>query len=230
MVFPLRDSVRTRRRPWVTWGLIAANLLVFLGQVAAQESVYSLFDLFAVVPSRTLAPGFWLATGGWPLVTLFTSVFMHGSWVHLLGNMLYLWVFGDNVEDLLGHGRYIIFYLACGVLANLAHIFANPTSPVPTIGASGAVAGVLGAYLLSFPTARVLTLFHLGIIIPAVPVRAWLFLAVWFGVQLFSGLSPIWVMDPAETVAFWAHISGFLSGFALVRLLRSEPKAPLPGR
>ncbi|HYF96132.1 MAG TPA: rhomboid family intramembrane serine protease [Symbiobacteriaceae bacterium] len=230
MVFPLHDNIRRRRRPYVTWGLIAVNLLVFLAEVAADQAVYDLLDLFAVVPTQTLALRAWLATGGWPLVTLVTSTFFHGSWMHLLGNMLYLWVFGDNVEDLLGHGRYILFYLLCGILANLAHIFANPTSAVPTIGASGAVAGVLGAYLLSFPGARVLTLFHLGIIIPAVPVRAWLFLALWFLMQLFSGLTPIWAAEVTQTVAFWAHISGFLSGFALVRLLRPEPKAPLAGR
>ncbi|HWI53403.1 MAG TPA: rhomboid family intramembrane serine protease, partial [Symbiobacteriaceae bacterium] len=170
MVFPLRDSIRSRRRPWVTWGLVAANLLVFLAEVAAAHSVYDLLDLFAVVPTQALAARVWLASGGWPLVTLFTSVFFHGSWLHLLGNMLYLWVFGDNVEDILGHGRYLVFYLLCGVLANLAHILANPTSAVPTIGASGAVAGVLGAYLFSFPRARVLTVFQLGLFVPVLPI------------------------------------------------------------
>ncbi|HWI60791.1 MAG TPA: rhomboid family intramembrane serine protease [Symbiobacteriaceae bacterium] len=229
MVFPLRDSIRARRRPWVTWGLVAANLLVFIAEIAADRSVYGLLELFGVVPTQALALRVWIATGGWPLVTLITSTFFHGSWLHLLGNMLYLWVFGDNVEDLLGHGRYLLFYILCGALANLAHIFANPTSPVPTIGASGAVAGVLGAYLFSFPQARVLTLFHLGIIIPAVPVRAWLYLVLWFLSQLYSGLSPIWVSGGAQSVAFWAHISGFLSGFALVRLLAPKPKAPVPG-
>jgi len=214
----------------VTWGLVAANLLVFLAEVAAASSVYDLLDLFAVVPTQALQSRVWFATGGWPLVTLFTSTFFHGSWLHLLGNMLYLWVFGDNVEDILGHGRYLVFYLLCGVLANLAHIFANPTSGIPTIGASGAVAGVLGAYLLSFPHARILTVFQFGIFVPVLPIRAWAFLAFWFLMQLFSGLSPIWTADTAQTVAFWAHISGFLSGFALVRLLRPEPKAPVPGR
>lgn len=230
MVFPIRDSTPSRRQPWVTRGLIALNLLVFLAEVAADQAIYGLLELFAVVPSQALALRVWVATGGWPLVTLFTSTFFHGSWLHLLGNMLYLWVFGDNVEDILGHGRYILFYLLCGALANVAHILANPTSPVPTIGASGAVAGVLGAYLLSFPRARILTLIPLGIFIPAVPVRAWLFLAVWFLMQLYSGLAPIWAADTVQAVAFWAHISGFLSGFALIRLLRPESRDPVPGR
>jgi membrane associated rhomboid family serine protease len=230
MVFPLRDSVRTRRRPWVTYSLIFVNLAVFLLELAAGSSASLLVSTFAVVPTRVLNPGFWLATAGWPLVTLVTSTFVHGSWGHVVGNMLYLWVFGDNIEDLLGKGRFLLFYLLCGALANVAHILANPTSGVPTIGASGAVAGVLGGYILSYPRARVLTLIPIGFFVPAIKVPAWAYLGLWFLVQLASGLAPIWVSDVTRTVAFWAHISGFLSGIALVPLLRSNGGELLPGR
>ncbi|HLN61299.1 MAG TPA: rhomboid family intramembrane serine protease [Symbiobacteriaceae bacterium] len=229
MVFPLRDSVPTRRRPWVTYSLVALNLVLFLVELGAGDLANDLLSLFAVVPTRVLSLRVWAMTGGWPLVTLVTSTFFHGSWTHLIGNMLYLWVFGDNIEDLLGRGRYLLFYLLCGVLANIAHVAANPSSQALTIGASGAVAGVLGGYLLRFPRAKILTLFPIGFLVPAVPIAASIYLVLWFLMQLFSGLAPIWVRDVTQTVAFWAHISGFLSGFALVRLLEPKRERLLPG-
>ncbi len=230
MVFPLRDSVPTRRRPWVTYTLVALNLAVFLVELGAGDLANDLLSLFAVVPTRVLSLRVWAMTGGWPLVTLVTATFFHGSWTHLIGNMLYLWVFGDNIEDLLGRGRYLLFYLLCGVLANVAHVLANPSSQALTIGASGAVAGVLGGYLLRFPRAKILTLFPIGFLVPAVPIAASIYLVLWFLMQLFSGLAPIWVRDVTQTVAFWAHISGFLSGFALVRLLEPNRERRLAGR
>ncbi len=230
MTFPLRDSVRTRSRPWVTYTLILLNVLVFLLEVASGTAAYDLLMSFAVVPIQALSPAFWLASLGWPIVTLFTSTFFHGSWTHLIGNMLYLWVFGDNVEDWLGHGRFILFYILCGVLAGVAHIFANPTSTTPTIGASGAVAGVLGGYILRYPRARVLTLMPIGFFVPAFPVPAWAYLGFWFIVQLASGLAPIWVQEVTQTVAFWAHISGFLVGIALARLMGPVAGEPLQER
>ena len=230
MVFPLRDSVPTRRRPWVTYTLVALNLAVFLVELGAGDLANDLLSLFAVVPTRVLSLRAWAMTGGWPLVTLVTATFFHGSWTHLIGNMLYLWVFGDNIEDLLGRGRYLLFYLLCGVLANVAHVLANPSSQALTIGASGAVAGVLGGYLLRFPRAKILTLFPIGFLVPAVPIAASIYLVLWFLMQLFSGLAPIWVRDVTQTVAFWAHISGFLSGFALVRLLEPNRERRLAGR
>lgn len=227
MVLPVYDNLRVRRRPWVNYILILLNLAVFLVEATSGTGAYWLLALFAVVPQAVLSPVFWLQSAGWPLISLIASTFLHGSWVHVLGNMLYLWIFGDNVEDLLGHGRYLLFYLLCGVLANVAHVLANPQSAVPTIGASGAVAGVLGAYILSFPRAKVLTLIPLGIFVPAVRAPAWIYLSLWFLLQLYSGLAPIWVQDHAQQVAFWAHISGFLSGFALVRLMRPERREVL---
>lgn len=219
MVLPLRDSVRTHKTPWVTYALIATNLAVFAAEVAGGPAVYRLLSMLAVIPVRILNPHVWILTFGWPLVTLLTSTFLHGSWTHVIGNMLYLWVFGDNIEDRLGRVRFFLFYVLCGVLANVAHVLANPTSRVPTIGASGAVAGVLGAYILSYPRARVLTLVPVGLIVPAFRVPAWAYLGLWFVLQLVSGLAPIWAQELTQTVAFWAHISGFLTGIALVRLL-----------
>lgn len=219
LVLPLRDSPAVRRRPWVNWALIALNFAVFLLEMASPVTGEWLIGNFALRPTALLSPDAWAASGGWPLVTLFTSAFLHGSWGHVLGNMLYLWIFGDNLEDRLGHGRYLLFYVLCIALANLAHAVANPTSPIPTIGASGAVAGVLGGYILSFPRARVLALVPIGAFVPAVRVPAWAFLGLWFLVQLASGLAPIWLHDLTQTVAFWAHINGFLSGVALAQLL-----------
>lgn len=230
MVLPVRDSVRKRRYPWLTLTFIALNVAVFLVEASSGPMAHRLIGLLAVVPTDVLNPQVWAAEAGWPLVTLVSSTFLHGSWAHLLGNMLYLWIFGDNIEDLLGPGRYLLFYLLSGVLANVAHILANPVSGVPTIGASGAVAGVLGAYVFLFPRAKVLTLVPLGFVVPAIRVPAWLYLSFWFLTQLVSGLAPIWVREVTQNVAFWAHISGFLSGIALARLLRPTQRSPVPGR
>ncbi len=227
MAFPLRDSPRTRRRPWVVYAIVLANVAVFLIELAAGPAAMDLLSLFGVIPAAALSVQEWIRTAGWPLVTFFTSTFLHGSWGHLIGNMLYLWVFGDNMEDRLGHGRFLLFYVLCGLVASLSNALANPASTVPTIGASGAVAGVLGGYILSYPRARVLTLVPIGLFVPAIRVPAWAYLGVWFVVQLASGLAPIWVRDMTQTVAFWAHINGFLAGIALARLLRRErPQQP----
>lgn len=230
MVIPLRDNIRTRRRPWVTYLLILVNLAIFFREVEAGPAGYHLLEQFAFVPAEFLDPAVWAQTAGWPLVTLVTATFLHGSWMHVLGNMLYLWIFGDNIEDLLGRGRYLLFYVLCGAVGNLAHALANPTSLLPTLGASGAVAGVLGAYILTYPRARILTLVPIGIFVPAVRLPAWVYLGLWFLIQLASGLAPIWVHGLSQTVAFWAHISGFLCGMLLVRTLRSPARRPLRGR
>ncbi len=228
MVFPLRDSPGLRHRPWVTMTLVMINVVVFLLELSSGELAMDLIQTFAVIPAHLLSPDYWVATFGWPLVTMVTGIFMHGSWGHLVGNMLYLWVFGDNLEDRLGRGRFLLFYLLCGVLANIAHALANPLSYTPTIGASGAVAGVLGGYILLFPRARVLTLVPVGLFVPAVRVPAWAYLGLWFVVQLASGLAPLWFQDMTQTVAFWAHINGFLSGVALAQLLRPKARIPKP--
>jgi membrane associated rhomboid family serine protease len=224
MVIPLRDSVRGQVVPWVNYGLVGLNTLVFLLQVADPVLFARMLEYCALVPAHLLDPGTLLRRGFWPLVTLFTSTFLHGSWLHLIGNMLYLWVFGDNVEDRLGHRRYLGFYLLSGGLAGLAHALANPTATIPTVGASGAVAGVLGAYVITYPQARVLTLVPLGLIVPAIRIRVWAYLGLWFLIQLYSGLMPLWAHQVADMVAWWAHISGFLIGISLLKLLAPSPE------
>lgn len=214
MVIPIRDSVRARTRSYVNSTLIALSAAVFLWQVLLDGPAVR---LLALVPARIFDLPALAAAGFWPLLTLVTATFLHGNWVHLIGNMLFLWVFGDNVEDYLGHRRYLVFYLLGGVLANLSHVLANPLSQTPTIGASGAVAAVLGAYALLYPRATVLTLVPLGLLVPAVRVSARVLLGFWFLLQLWQGLTA-----PAAgraPVAWWAHISGFLAGIGLVRML-----------
>lgn len=227
MVIPLRDSVRGRSVPWVTYSLIVANTVVFALQATGGRALMDLLGAFALVPAHLSDPVRLVRSFFWPAATLFTSTFLHGSWLHLIGNMLYLWVFGDNVEDRLGRRRFLVFYLLSGGLAGLAHALANPTSPVPTVGASGAVAGVLGAYVLTYPRAVVLTLVPLGIVVPAIRIPVWIYLGVWFVLQLYSGLMPIWAHEVADVVAWWAHISGFLVGVALMRLMAPPPEQPL---
>ncbi|BDG59665.1 rhomboid family intramembrane serine protease [Caldinitratiruptor microaerophilus] len=214
-MLPLRDSVRTRRRAWMNWLLVAVTTAVFLVQDSGAVERADLFRTLAVIPVRIFDLGLLAGLGYWPLLTLLTATFLHGGWIHLLGNMLYLWVFGDNVEDRLGHLRYLAFYLAGGFVANLAHVLANPFSSIPTIGASGAVAAVLGAYAVTFPQARVLALVPVGAIVPVLRVPAWALLGLWFLLQLWGGIAG----PGAQPVAWWAHIGGFLAGMGLVRLL-----------
>lgn len=215
-MIPLKDSVRPRRTPYVNILLIIANILVFVyGMSLTQAELSRLYFLGGIIPRQFIAS---LLHGGaveGALVPLFTSTFLHGGLLHLLGNMLYLWVFGDNVEDRLGHGGYLLFYLAAGAAGSIAHIVSNPQSTIPTIGASGAIAGILGAYLLFFPRARVLTLIPIGFFITTAYLPAALFLFIWFILQIvnvtFAGLAA-----GAQTVAWWAHIGGFVFGFIFV--------------
>lgn len=207
-MFPIRDHNPAGRTPWATYALIAANVAVYLLCLPVygdERMLTALLDAYALVPAR-------LAAGEAPW-TLVTSMFLHAGFLHLLGNMLFLHVFGDNLEDQLGHAGFLAFYLAAGIGAGIAQVAAAPYSPVPVIGASGAIAGVLGGYLLMFPRARVDVLVFLIVLVRVVPVRAWLLLAVWFAIQLASGLSL-----PADQggVAYWAHSGGFLLGALLV--------------
>lgn len=220
-MIPLHDDIPSRRYPLVTRLLVAASVLVFLYEVSlGPRELWVVVHRLGVVPIRYGPEG--LAAYGWVLlVPLVSSIFLHGGWVHVLSNMLYLWIFGDNVEDRLGHGRFLLFYLLAGVIGNGAHILANPLSRVPAIGASGAIAGVLGAYLVSFPRARVATLVPLGIFLTVVQVPAVLFLFGWFLLQLVSGVAALGVPG-TQQVAWWAHIGGFLSGVLLVGLFAEQ--------
>jgi len=230
LIFPLRDSPQPSTRPVVVRLLVAANVVVFLWQLglSASGQLDAAIELLGFVPRRFFA---WEQLGGAPLdvrrfVPLLTANFLHGGWLHIISNMWFLVVFGDNVEDRLGHLRFLVFYLLCGACSMLAQGWVLPGSTVPAIGASGAIAGVLGAYLVLYPGARVLTLvfFFFRVELPAV-----VFLGVWFLSQLTSGaasLSPV-AGEAAGGVAWWAHIGGFVVGMGLCVLLKHDQASRL---
>ena len=216
-MIPLRDSVRTRHFPLVNTLLMVINVAAFVVTVFLSEPDRVAFlGTFTLVPER-FSPAYLAAYGYWPLATLWTSAFLHGSALHILGNMLYLWIFGDNIEDRLGRWGYLFFYLLSAALSGLIHVVASSGSRIPTLGASGAVAGVLGAYLVTYPRAAVLTLIPLGIFVPAVRIPAWVYLPVWFLIQVASGFATLRGAPPG--VAWWAHVGGFGAGVVLIRLL-----------
>ncbi len=228
-MIPIRDDVPSRTYPIVNVALIALNVLAFLFEVTLEPGQLELLmHDYAVVPARYFASS---SSGLLPLgvdqstvglvVPIFTAMFLHGGWLHVGGNMLYLWIFGDNVEDRMGHAKYVIFYLLCGVLATLAHIFTNAGSRVPSLGASGAIAGVLGAYLVLYPRARVITLVPIFIFLQFIRLPAILLLGFWFVQQFFYGVASIGVHS-AQTggVAWWAHVGGFVSGMLLVNVFK----------
>jgi len=218
-MFPLSDDNPRELTPVVTWALIAASIVVFLWEAslsprAEQVAIYSL----GLIPARLLRgaelPAGIAALPAW--LTVFSSMFIHGGWLHVGGNMLYLWIFGDNVEDSMGHVRFLIFYLVCGTAAALTQSWLSPDATVPMIGASGAIAGVLGAYLLLFPRATVRTLIFLGFFVTIVHIPALIVLGVWFIAQLSSAA----MSSPDEPgVAFWAHVGGFGAGLLLTPFL-----------
>lgn len=225
-MIPFRDNVPSRRYPIITVSLIVTNIAVFVYQLSLPpEMMERFFFQYGVVPAKLhsifQAPSVVLTGLG---TSFFSSMFLHGGLIHLIGNMWYLWIFGDNVEDRMGPVRFCIFYLLCGVLAGLAHIIFNFNSPLPSIGASGAVAGVLGAYLVSFPFARVLTLVPFFFFFPIVELPAILVLGFWFFVQLFNGTAAMSAASSAlGGVAWWAHIGGFLAGMVLVGSFAQRP-------
>ena len=223
-MIPLRDNVPSRTYPLVNITFILINVAVFLYQLMLGPELNLFVRDYAVVPFRYFHDVYVGPRGGIApvsgvdlVIPLFTSMFMHGGWLHLIGNMLYLWIFGDNVEDRLGHFRYVVFYLLCGLTASLAHIWFNPNSRVPSLGASGAIAGVLSAYMLLYPRARVLVLLPLWFYFTTFEAPALLFLGFWFVQQFLYGLFSLSVAS-AQTggVAWWAHIGGFVSGAILL--------------
>jgi membrane associated rhomboid family serine protease len=225
-VIPLRDANPTRRTPWVTLSLIIACLVVFAWQQGltfsgGQAAVDDLFARWALIPSELMA-----AWGRGQFIsretaTLVTSQFLHGGWLHLGGNMLYLWIFGNNVEDRFGRLRFLAFYLVGGVLAGLSQVAIDPTSPVPTIGASGAIAATLGAYLVLFGRARVTTLVFLGFFYQLIEVPAIVILGFWFVLQLVEGLTSLGGVQTGGGVALFAHIGGFVFGAVVARVAMS---------
>ncbi|MBI2891536.1 MAG: rhomboid family intramembrane serine protease [Nitrospirae bacterium] len=217
-MLPLRDANPTRRVPVLTIGLVAANVLVYLYEAVLPEEALGSFVLqFGAIPREITRLSNLAGSGGLPpLVSMVTSMFVHGGLAHLLGNMLYLWIFGDNVEDRLGRPRFVLFYLLCGLAAALGHVVSAPGSEVPMVGASGAISGVLGAYVRLFPRARVMTLVFLGWYVRIVPLPAAFVLGVWFVIQVLNGL-PSLAFANFGGVAWFAHVGGFLAGYLLVR-------------
>lgn len=223
-MLPIRDINPTRTFPAVTVVIIGLNVAVYIVQLLFQATgqlnqfVYS----YAVIPYEltqgvdlppdSLRPAF---------LTVFTSMFMHGGLFHIFGNMLYLWIFGNNVEDEMGHGRFVVFYFLCGIAATAAQVAINPTSRIPTIGASGAIAGVLGAYLLMHPRAQVETVLLLGLFIRIIRLPALIVLGFWIVIQFFQGVASLG-MPQAGGVAWFAHIGGFIAGLILVNLFRQR--------
>jgi membrane associated rhomboid family serine protease len=206
-MLPIRDHNPSGRTPYVTYILIAMNVGIFISYwplFSDQRALYQFYNEWAMTPAMVLQNGTW--------DTLITSMFLHGGWMHLAGNMLFLYIFGDNMEDRMGHVGYLIFYLLCGVGAGLAQMISEPYSGVPTVGASGAIAGVMGGYLLLFPKARVDILIIIVIIFRVLPIPAWIVLGLWFGFQIFNGLM---VPTGGGGVAYWAHAGGFIIGIIL---------------
>ena len=207
-MFPFRDHNPSQSTPLLTWALIAVNVLIHVWQAVAIQTdagLYALYDAYALIPVEI--------SQGQDLTTLVTSTFLHGGWLHLAGNMLFLHVFGDNLEEALGKVGFLLFYLLGGVGAGLCQWASAPASPIPTIGASGAIAAVMGGYLLLFPKARVDVLIFIVIIVRVIPLPAWTVLAIWFALQIVSGVGA----DPLTGgVAYWAHAGGFLVGFVLM--------------
>jgi membrane associated rhomboid family serine protease len=222
-MIPLRDDNPTQITPGLTWGLIAINVMIFLYQISlgprqGRIFVYEFGAIPAVIFGTQSLPDY-LAAIPAPL-SLFTNMFLHGGWLHLIGNMWYLWIFGDNIEAAMGRVRYLAFYLLCGVLASLSHVFSDPSSVVPSLGASGAISGVLGAYGLLYPRARVLVLIPLGFFMRLMYIPAGFVLGFWFVLQLLSGS-----MSSGQGgggIAFWAHIGGFVAGMLLVGLFKQK--------
>jgi membrane associated rhomboid family serine protease len=213
-MIPLRDTQPSYSTPYVTFVIIAVNVLIFLYQVSlGSYEVNHFIAQYGLVPDRL------------QYSDVLTSMFLHGGWLHLIGNMWFLWIYGDNVEDILGHGKFLLFYLACGVIAALGHAMLNPYSRVPTVGASGAIAGVMGAYMVKFPHSRIITLVPIFIFFTTMEIPALLILLYWFVIQAFSGVASIGYSQISRGgIAWFAHIGGFLAGMVLIYVLGTRER------
>lgn len=213
-MFPLRDTQPSYSKPIVTVALIVINILVFLFEFSLDPYSRNAFiGTFGLVPDR------------FHFANVLTSMFLHGGWMHVLGNMWFLWIFGDNIEDILGHGKYLLFYLLCGVGAAMTQVYFSPDSRVPMVGASGAIAGVMGAYMMKFPYSRISTLIFLAFFITTVEVPAWVMLIYWFFIQLISGVGSVGYSQVSQGgTAFLAHVGGFVAGIGLIYLMRPKER------
>ena len=214
-MIPLRDTQPSSSFPFVTIGLIVMNVAVFLHQFSLSTWELNHFiGTYGIVPDR------------FQYMDLLTSMFLHGGWMHLIGNCWFLWIFGDNVEDVLGHSKYLLFYLLAGAAAGLVHVLLNPYSRVPTVGASGAIAGVMGAYMLKFPHSRIFTLVPIFIFFTTMEIPALFMLLYWFVIQIFSGIGSIGFSNISRGggVAWFAHVGGFLAGIVLIWVLGTRER------
>lgn len=219
-MIPLKDNIEHKKFPIVNTLLILFNVLIFIYEMGLGLKLQAFFSTYAIVPSKFLSSN---ALSVDRLTPLFTSMFLHAGLLHIGGNMLFLFIFGDNVEDSMGHFRYFFFYILVGLLSNLAHIYTNPASSIPSLGASGAIAGVLGAYFLLYPRARVATLIFLLFFFQVIEVPAWFFLGLWFLLQIISSTASAGNASGGG-VAWWAHIGGFASGMILILFFRKKQK------
>src|SRR6266404_2671761 len=213
-MIPLRDTIRSNSTPVVTGLIILVNVVVFIYMLTLDPYTQNHFIAeYALTPSRL------------HLSAIITSMFLHGGWMHIIGNMWFLWVYGDNVEDVLGHGKYLLFYLLCGVIASVTQYAINPDSQIPTLGASGAIAGVMGAYLIKFPHARILTLIPIIIFWTTIEIPAVIILVYWFVLQFLSGVGSFGYSNVSQGgVAFFAHVGGFVAGMILVNLMGAKER------
>lgn len=227
-MFPLRDDIQSESFPIVSILIIVSNSFMWMYEISLGPRLEDFLWQYGLVPLHVVAyDSFRGGFFGNAFIPMFTSIFMHGGWMHIIGNMWFLWIFGDNIEGRLGHFKFFLFYLLCGIGASVIHVVSDPASRIPTIGASGAISGVLGAYLISFPHARVLTLFIFFIIIRIIEIPAFAFLIFWFVFQFISSASQVSVQQDAGGVAYWAHMGGFVVGIALL-LLFPKKNAPQP--
>jgi membrane associated rhomboid family serine protease len=219
-MIPLRDANPSRTFPLITIIIIVINVVVFLYEMSLGKNLDAFFNSFALIPARYFylgtQDGFHFIERYYPF---FTSQFLHGGWIHVIGNMWMFWIFGDNIEDRLGHFKFILFYLLCGVAAGFTHVYTNSSSPVPTVGASGAIAGVMGAYILLFPRSKIKTLIPIFFFIQIVDLPAVLFLGIWFLIQFLSGAIALATGGAYGDVAWWAHIGGFVVGIVLILII-----------
>lgn len=238
-MLPIKDYPGPRRRmPWVTWAIILLNVVVFFYQVSLGTNAPTFIFAYSVVPfalthgvpqTALLKSPLLFHTPSPVYVTLITSQFLHASWLHIGGNMLFLYIFGDNVEDRMGHWWYLVFYLFCGITAGLTQVAIAPDATIPSIGASGAIAGVLAAYLVLFPSARVRTIIFIFIFITMVTVPAIVLIGLWFLLQFFDGVASLsHVQQSMGGVAYFAHVGGFLTGLIITLLLRQRLRPPTP--
>ena len=224
-MIPLRDSTPSKRFPAVTVLLIIVNCYIFIKGFFLEAQFQNIIYRYAVVPANYIKLE-WLQFDSIleNNVTLISALFIHGGWLHLFGNMWYLWIFGDNVEERLGHFRFFLFYILCGIAGNLAHIFMNTGSSIPAIGASGCIAGVLGAYFIMFPLAKIVTVLPILIFWTIAEIRAFFFLGIWFAIQFLNGFFVLPASKNAFGIAWWAHIGGFIGGIVFLLLFFRKTK------